>query len=112
VIFQLEYHHSRIVGGPVARIEWRPLNPHSNKGLGPKHLRHVIQDGSHHHRFDLNWQRSQESVLRGELLIAVPLTEEGPEPQNFRALLAVVGKAFRIRNIQLVTPPPWQPTMI
>src|SRR4051794_26554456 len=64
VIFQLEYHHSEIIGGPVARLEWKPLNSHNNRGLGPKHLRHKIQTESHHHRFDLNWQRSREGVLK------------------------------------------------
>jgi hypothetical protein len=108
LVFQLEYRHAHIIGGPVARIEWRPLNPHSNKGLGPKHLRHVIQSGSHHHCFDLNWQRSKDEVLRGELPIALPIEDPG----NFRALLAVVGKEFRIDNIQLVTSPPWEPTLL
>jgi hypothetical protein len=109
VIFQLEYHHSQIVGGAVARIEWRPLNVHSNKGLGPKALRHVIQKGSHHHRFDLNWRHSRDGVLKGDLPIALPINEE---PENFRALLGVVGKEFRIKNIQLVSAPPWQPAML
>jgi len=109
VTFQLEYRHSQIIGGPVARIEWRPLNPHNNKGLGPKRLQHVIQTSSHHHLFDLNWRRSEEGVLKGDLPIAVPL--EG-EPKNFRALLAVVGKKFRINNIQIIPLPPWQPRML
>jgi hypothetical protein len=109
VILQLEYHHAQIIGGPVCRIEWRPLSAHSNKGLGPKNLRHMIQSGSHHHRFDLNWAHSSESVLRGDLPIAVPLNEE---PQSFRALLAVVGKEFKIRRIQSITVPPWEPSML
>src|SRR6476620_2471785 len=65
LIFQLEYHHALIIGGPVARIEWHPLRPHSNRGLGPKEFRHIIQDKSHHHRFDLNWRHSKDGVLRG-----------------------------------------------
>jgi hypothetical protein len=109
VVFQLEYHHAQIIGGPVCRIEWRPLNAHSNKGLGPKDLRHIIQSGSHHHCFDLNWQHSSDSVLKGDLPIAVPLNEE---PQSFRALLAVVGKEFKIRRIQSITVPPWEPSML
>jgi hypothetical protein len=108
VIFQLEYR-SHEGGGPICRIEWRPLNKHNNKGIGPKQLQNVIQDGSHHHRFDLNWQRSPAAVLRGELPIAVPLDDD---PTNFRALLAVVGKEFRIRRIQSVTVPPWEPAML
>jgi hypothetical protein len=109
VIFQLEYHHGQIIGGPVCRIEWRPLSAHNNKGLGPKSLRHMIQSGSHHHRFDLNWKQSPDSVLRGDLPIAVPLNED---PNSFRELLAVVGKEFRIRRIQSITVPPWEPSML
>jgi hypothetical protein len=108
VMFQLEYHHSQIIGGPVARVEWRPLQPHNNKGLGPKHLRHALQSGSHHHRFDLNWRRSEEGVLRGEIPIAVPLDDPG----NFRALLALVGEEFTINNMQIITLPPWEPSML
>jgi hypothetical protein len=108
VIFQLECHTPE-GGGPVCRIEWRPLNRHNNKGLGPKQLRNIIQDGSHHHRFDLNWARSQAAVLRGELPIAVPLEAD---PTSFRALLAVVGKEFRIKRIQSVPEPPWEPAML
>jgi hypothetical protein len=108
VIFQLEYHTSEVIGGPICRIEWRPLNKHNNRGLGPKELRNIIQDGSHHHRFDLNWERSQAAVLRGEIPIAVPFDD----PANFRALLAVVGKEFRIKRIQSVAVPPWEPAML
>jgi hypothetical protein len=109
VIFQLEYHAPQIVGGPICRIEWRPLNAHNNKGLGPKELRHVIQAGSHHHRFDLNWARSQEAVLRGDLPIAVSIDTD---PASLRAVLAIVGKEFRIKRIQSVTVPPWEPSML
>lgn len=109
VVFQLEYRHAQIIGGPVCRIEWRPLSAHCNKALGPKELRHIVQEGSHHHRFDLNWQLSNDAVLRGDLPIAVPINDD---PKSFRALLAIVGKEFRIKRIQLITVPPWQPTML
>lgn len=109
VVFQLEYHAVGITGGPICRIEWRPLSAHNNRGIGPKELRNIVQTTSHHHRFDLNWDRSQAAILRGEIPIAVPLN---PEPENFRALLAVVGKEFRIRRIQSVTVPPWEPSML
>jgi hypothetical protein len=109
VAFQLEFHGSQIIGGPICRIEWRPLSGHSNKGLGPKEYRHILQTGSHHHRFDLNWGHSQEGVLRGEIPIAVPILDD---PENFRALLALVGKEFRINKIQQITVPPWAPAML
>lgn len=109
VTFQLEYHAPQIIGGPICRIEWRPLSAHSNKGLGPKPLRHVLQTESHHHRFEDNWKHSPEAVLRGDLPIAVPVNDD---PKNFRELLALVGKEFRIRGIQRITVPPWAPVMI
>ena len=108
VIFQLEYHAADVIGGPVCRVEWRPLNKHNNKGLGPKELRNVIQGGSHHHRFDLNWEKAQAAVLRGELPIAVPFDDPG----SFRGFLAIIGKEFKIKRIQSVTVPPWEPTML
>lgn len=109
VIFQLEYRHPQIVGGPCCRIEWRPLGAHSNKGLGPKQFRHKLLVGSHHHRFDLNWERSPEAVLRGDLPIAVPINDD---PKGFRPLLAVVGKEFKIIKIQQIPIPPWEPSML
>jgi hypothetical protein len=109
VVFQIEFHGPRIIGGAVCRIEWKPLSAHNNKGIGPKELRHLLQKGSHHHRFDLNWAWSQDAVLKGDMPIAVPLKEE---PKNFRALLGVVGEEFRINRIQEVPIPPWEPAML
>jgi hypothetical protein len=109
VAFQLEYHGPRIIGGPICRIDWKPLGTHSNRGVGPKDLRHVLQKWSHHHRFDLNWARSEEGVLRGEIPIAVPLETD---PKNFRDLLGVVGKEFKIARIQVIGIPPWEPAML
>lgn len=109
VVFQLEFHRQEIVGGSICRIEWKPLNIHNNKGLGPQKFRYIQQKYSHHHRFDLNWERSQEAVLKGDLPIAIPLD---PDPPNYRELLAVVGKEFRINKIQSVTVPPWAPAML
>jgi hypothetical protein len=108
VIFQLEYHRAQIAGGPICRIEWRPLNGHNNRGLGPPEFRNIIQTGTHHHRFDLNWARSQTACLRGDLPIAVPLDD----PQNYRALLGVVQKEFTIEGMQQIPFPPWEPSMI
>ena len=109
VAFQLEYHAPHIVGGPLCRIDWKPLGTHSNRGIGPKHLRHLLQRSSHHHRFDLNWARSEEKTLSGDIPIAVPLE---PDPKNFRELLAIVGKEFKIARIQVIEIPPWEPAML
>ena len=109
VIFQLEYHHSQIVGGPICRIEWRPLNGHNNRSLGPPQWRHINQIGSYHHRFDLNWARSKAACLKGDLSIAIPVLSD---PQNYRALLGLVEKEFTIRGMQQIPIPPWQPVMV
>jgi len=109
VVFQLEFHHPQIVGGAICRIEWKPLSSHSNKGNGPKELRHILQSGSHHHRFDLNWEHSPADVQRGSLPIAVPIL---PCPKNFRELVALVQKEFNIKGLQSIAIPPWQPTLI
>jgi hypothetical protein len=31
VTFQLEYHATNVIGGPVCRIEWRPLSGHNDR---------------------------------------------------------------------------------
>ena len=85
------------------------MNAHNNRGKGPRKWRFIELSGTHHHRFDLNWDHSQAAILRGELHIAVPLD---PDPDNFRALLAVVGKEFRIKRIQSIPVPPWEPSML
>ena len=36
---QLEYHPPRGKCEPLARVEWRPLSDHNNKGRGPINLR-------------------------------------------------------------------------
>jgi hypothetical protein len=108
VTFQLEFHRAQIIGGPICRIEWRPLSAHSNKGKGPAEWRHILQTGSHCHRFDLNWAESVDGVQRGELPLAVPINE----PPDFSSLLALVGKEFRIDGIGSVTAPPWEPTLL
>ncbi len=106
VTFLIEHFAPRGMGGQMARIEWRPLKGHDNKGNGPSGVRHVKMTGSHHHSFDLNWTYAASQVRRGNLPIALPLTDE---PADFKSLLAFAGKEFRINNIDWVKEPPWQP---
>ena len=42
VVFQLEYRAAGISGGPICRIEWRPLSGHNNRGIGPKEFRNIV----------------------------------------------------------------------
>lgn len=109
VVFQLEHHPFSEFGGPICRMEWKPLRGHTNKGCGPKALQFREIRGSHHHPFDLNWAHSEKEVKRGKLPIAIPIE---PEPTNFRDFLAIIGKAFKIKNIQLIAVPEWQAVLL
>lgn len=111
VTFQLEYlpPRSNVKGGPFERLEWRPLKGHNNKGLGPPEWQYIQQDGTHHHLFDINWNGQAKRVRRGDLPISLPVE---PDPVSFQEALALAGKKFRINNIDVVVPPPWEATLL
>lgn len=112
VTFQLEYTPPRgdPKGGAFDRLEWRPVSAHTNKGVGPPGLRHVVQSSSHHHSFEANWNDGQSArVKRGELPIAVPIS---PDPASFEEALALAGERFKINNIGVVDRPPWKVLLI
>jgi hypothetical protein len=109
VRFQLQHQPA---GGKIqhlARIEWRPISIHNNKGLGPLELRNTIIKGCHHHEFGLNFLEASKAMRRGDLKVAVPIEET---LADFATLLAFVGKKFRIVNMELIVMPPWQGRMV
>jgi hypothetical protein len=109
VTFQLEYHRPRQHGAALARVEWLPIKGHNNKGMGPKELRFVQITGTHIHPFDLNWNDAQKQLRRGNLPIATPLDLT---PNTFDRLLEFVGKEFRIKGLENVRQPEWQPDLV
>jgi hypothetical protein len=108
VTAQVEYHPSDEIGGPLARIEWKPLSGHNNKGRGPKAWQNRVIEGCHHHIFELNLRYAPKEINRGGLPIALPLEAS---PKDFNSLLDFVHKEFRITNIQWVEVPPWEPAL-
>jgi hypothetical protein len=34
-------------GGHFDRLDWKPMDAHTNKGLGPPELRHILIEGTH-----------------------------------------------------------------
>jgi hypothetical protein len=105
VMFQLEYPQPLRRERGLERIDWRPLHTHNNQGRGPMELRFLQQTSSHRHAFDLNWVSAEGRMLAGNLPLAHPLSDE---PATFGELLEFVKKSFRINNIGLIPPPPWE----
>jgi len=108
VTVQIEYHPPGEVGGPWARIEWRPLSGHNNKGLGPKEWQNRLITGCHHHPFELNHRYASNELNRGNLPIAIPIESS---PKDFDALLQLVNEEFRVTNLQWIEVPPWEPVL-
>ncbi len=75
--------------------------------IGPPELQNVLQKGSHHHSFEMNWRFCKELMNRGEL----PLSEPVDDDLDYPGVIAFAGKAFRISNIMSVTAPPWEASL-
>jgi hypothetical protein len=106
VTYQLEYHGISIPGGtgPLCRLEWKPKGTHNNKGQGPAELRFIDQTGTHFHSFEDNWCEKNGALLRDNLPVARPITQD---IQDFTESLLLAGNLFRIKNIGLVKTPEW-----
>ena len=87
VCFQLEYHRPRQHGSALARIEWRPLKGHNNKGLGPKEYRFIETKGCHYHPFDLNWNEASKQLRRATFQSQCQLSNRRRALSNYLNLL-------------------------
>ena len=109
VMFQLECDHDPARRDrPIDRIDWRPLQNHMNRGRGPKRLQYKLIEGSHHHSFKLNWLGNEGRMLHNNLPIAEPID---PDLQTYAELVDFVKKCFRIRNLELPSPP-WEARLL
>ena len=104
VMFQVEYRPSFGAEEQLCRINWRPIRPHHNHGRGPEEHRFREIAGSHHHSFEANWVADENRMRSGNLPIAIPVS---PDPSDFRQLVALVTKEFRINNLGGISVPPW-----
>jgi len=113
VTFQIEYLFKSFRSAPVARIDWRPLSPHTNRNVGPAEWRLVRVDGSHIHPFQENydWMVSDSVPLADymKLPIAVPLA---PDLDSVTSLVTVVGRWFNIEGVEAIPVPPWEPRLL
>lgn len=86
------------------RIQWRPLETHTNKGWGPKGYEYMRFDGtSHQHMFIDNWIPSEHRTRAKNLPGARPIE---PDPGTLSEFIAFSGKCFRIKDVDLINLPP------
>jgi hypothetical protein len=95
---------------PLKRVCWRSLTGHTNKrGMGPPNLAGKRLTNSHHHSFDLNWLPNENRMRSGNLPLAMDM---GSGLESFQEVMVFVGIAFKISNIEAITPPEWQHTLV
>lgn len=103
VSFTLEHAPAGAPSSRIDRIDWKPLTPHSNKGIGRQEIRFEIYAGSNRHLYYENL--TQEGNLRaGNLPVAVHIESALP---TFDALIAFVAQTYKIPRLALLPPPPW-----
>lgn len=111
VTFQIEYlFRDRPKPAPVVRVDWRPMNPHTNKNIGPAEWRLAQFHCSHIHPFQENydWMIGNglplAENLRANLPIATPLEHD---PNDVTGLVTLVGQCFNIDGVAAIPAPPW-----
>src|SRR5258708_441458 len=80
VRFQLQFQPPRGPCIPMARAEWRPMNVHINKAVGPSELQMLRIHETHIHSFDLNWLADEGRMRIGNLPVAKTIR---PDLQSF-----------------------------
>ena len=105
---QIEHHPPKGKCEPMARVEWRPLAEHNNKGRGPIEHRFKPFRQTHVHRFDMNWDQQRQRLFSPNLPIALPIQDV----DSYDKFLDICGVEFRITNMSIVPIPPWRPRML
>jgi hypothetical protein len=94
----------------LMRLDWRSLRGgHTNRrryDCPPECERRTA--ATHFHSFDVNWDDVRSRIRGRKLPCATSVSED---LQTFEMLREYVGKHFRINNIGIVPPPPWEYTL-
>lgn len=98
-----------VKGGHIYRIDWRPLNAHTNKEQGqyPGRLRTFV--GSHQHPLNLNERHCSAQLKNGGLPIATHLPRWFRD--DYRGLLVLASRRLRITGLETVELPPWNTSL-
>lgn len=103
VSFTLETHPATGPSGSVDRIDWNPIEPHNNKGIGRPEVRFLLISGHHRHNYYENL--TGDGILRtGNLPVAVPIDEP---LTTFESLIAFVSETYKIVGLENLQTPPW-----
>lgn len=106
VCFELKVHGQKGKKKSLARYEWKSLREgHTNPRKKGSPVSGLRVSRTHYHSFDLNWLEAENRLRGGNLPLAESITEE---PDSFESLRREVGKLFRINNMDVVLPPPWE----
>lgn len=106
VVFQLQFKPAKGKSFPFCRIEWRPISDHNNNGKGPEELKFLKFKATHIHPFAVNYDQARGKMRTQNIKIAKPYEKE---PTTWKELLDLVGKEFRIGNMDWIPLPSWQP---
>lgn len=90
----------------IARIDWRPRNPHTNKYGGPEVRGATVETSIH--PFEENAELGLTLMQSGNLPIAI---EIDPEPSTFNDLLLYLRDTFRLEDALDIPVPPWAPAL-
>lgn len=91
----------------IARVDWRPRQPHTNRH-GPPGLRGLTVDTSIHD-YPENAALGLSKMQAGNLPIVKPIE---PEPDDFKGLLHYLRDTFRLKNALDIPVPPWSKPLI
>lgn len=106
VCFELKLHINKSKKLPLARYEWKSLRDgHTNPRRKGSPVSGQRVSRTHYHSFELNWVEAEGRMRLGNLPMAVNIDQE---PDRFESLRDEVGKLFRINNMSVVLPPPWE----
>ena len=89
----------------VARVDWRPRQPHTNRFGPTKGLTAMTSI----HDFPENMELGLKIMQSQNLPIVKPIA---PEPRDFSALCIYVRDTFRLDNAEQIPVPPWSQPLL
>ena len=108
VSLNLAYRTPEGAGGTFERLDWRPIDPHNNKGNAKPDLAWTQILGTHHHPWALN-----EHLRMEEALDDLPVAEAvQPEPAIWAELLRFAARVWNIDSLKDLPLPPWEPSLL